>query len=125
MEAGLEHLSRGTGKNLSRFVATIEPYYRSMEVAKRVAALAAELEVGEVLAVANKVRDDGDRKAIADFCAAHSLELAGEIPFDPRLLEAERAGKTPIDFDPHSPAVRAIEGLADRLSRPAGPQPVR
>ena len=61
MEAGLEHLSRGTGKHLSAFVATIEPYYRSMEVAGRVAALAAELGVGEVWAVANKVRDTGDR----------------------------------------------------------------
>jgi len=67
MEAGLEHLSRGTGRNLSRFVATIEPYYRSMEVAKRVAALAAELGISEVLAVANKVRDAGDRKAITEF----------------------------------------------------------
>ncbi len=116
MEAGLEHLSRGTGKHLSRFVATIEPYYRSMEVARRVAALATELGIGDVIAVSNKVRDDGDRKAIADFCAAHALELAGEIPFDSSLLEAERAGKTPIDFDPNSPAVRAIEQLADTLS---------
>ncbi|MFN2433208.1 MAG: cobyrinic acid a,c-diamide synthase, partial [Gemmatimonadota bacterium] len=43
MEAGLEHLSRGTGKHVSRFVAVLEPYYRSMETARRVAALAEEL----------------------------------------------------------------------------------
>ncbi|MBA3341456.1 MAG: hypothetical protein H0T48_06430 [Gemmatimonadaceae bacterium] len=116
MEAGLEHLSRGTGRHLSRFVATIEPYYRSMEIAKRVAGLAAELGIGDVFVVANKVRDEGDRKAIGEFCAAHSLKLAGEIPFDPSLLDAERAGKTPIDFDPSSPAVKAIEKLADTLA---------
>ncbi|MEJ7760678.1 MAG: hypothetical protein WKF55_13925 [Gemmatimonadaceae bacterium] len=121
MEAGLEHLSRGTGRSLSRFVATIEPYYRSMEVAKRVAALAAELGIGEVLAVANKVRDDGDRKAIAEFCKAHSLKLAGEIPYDPSLLEAERAGKTPVDYNPDAPAVKAIEQLAATLSAPIPP----
>ncbi len=115
MEAGLEHISRGTGRHLSKFVATIEPYYRSMETARRVAALAAELGIGTVLAVANKVRDDGDRKAIAEFCAVHSLELAGEIPYDAALLEAERAGKTPIDFNPRSPAVMAIEKLAVTL----------
>jgi len=118
MEAGLEHLSRGTGKSLSRFVATIEPYYRSMEVAKRVAALASELGIGDVLAVANKVRDDGDRRAIAEFCAAHSLRLAGEIPYDSSLLDAERAGRTPIDFNPDGPAVKAIERLAATLSEP-------
>ena len=115
MEAGLEHMSRGTGKHLSKFVATIEPYYRSMEIAKRVAALASELGIGEVWAVANKVRDEGDRKAIRDFCDAHSLTLAGEIPYDPTLLEAERAGKTPIDFNPAGPAVMAIEKLATAL----------
>ncbi len=115
MEAGLEHMSRGTGRHLSQFVATIEPYYRSMEVARRVAGLASELGIGEVLAVANKVRDDDDRKAIADFCTAHSLRLAGEIPFDPSLLAAERAGKTPIDYDPDCPAVKAIERFTATL----------
>ncbi|MBA3578568.1 MAG: hypothetical protein H0W42_01155 [Gemmatimonadaceae bacterium] len=119
MEAGLEHISRGTGKHLSKFVATIEPYYRSMETARRVAALASELGIGGVLAVANKVRDDGDRKAISEFCAAHSLQLAGEIPFDATLLDAERAGKTPIDYDPRSPAVQAIERLAATLETTA------
>jgi len=119
MEAGLEHISRGTGKHLSKFVATIEPYYRSMETARRVAALASELGIGEVLAVANKVRDDGDRKAISEFCTAHSLHLAGEIPFDATLLDAERAGKTPIDYDPGSPAVQAIERLAATLETTA------
>jgi len=119
MEAGLEHMSRGTGRHLSKFVATIEPYYRSMEVAKRVAALATELGIPEVLAVANKVRDDSDRRAIAEFCAAHSLKLAGEIPYDPSLLAAERAGQTPIDFDPSCPAVRAIQELAATLGAPA------
>jgi len=115
MEAGLEHLSRGTGRHLSRFVATIEPYYRSMEIAKRVAGLAAELGISDVFVVANKVRDEGDRKAIAEFCAAHSLTLAGEIPYDASLLEAERAGMTPIDFNPDSLAVKAIGRLADTL----------
>ncbi len=118
MEAGLEHLSRGTGKHLSKFIATIEPYYRSMEVANRVTALARELGIEDVVAVSTKVRDDADRKAIADYCSAHSMVLAGEIPYDPRLLEAERNGKTPIDFDPSSPAVKAIERLADSLIGP-------
>ncbi len=115
MEAGLEHLSRGTGRHLSRFVATIEPYYRSMEVARRVSNLASELGITDVLAVSNKVRDEGDRKAIADFCSAHGIRLVCEIPYDPSVVEAERAGQTPIDFAPDSPAVRAIGQLADTL----------
>lgn len=117
MEAGLEHLSRGTGKHLSRFVATIEPYYRSMEIARRVAALANEMGISDVLAVANKVRDDGDRSAIEAFCKTHGLRLVAEIPHDPSLLQAERAGSTPIDYAPDGPAVSAIRKLADTLLR--------
>ena len=115
MEAGLEHLSRGTGRHVSRFVAVLEPYYRSMETARRVAALAAELGIVDVVALANKVRDDSDRRAIAEFCAAHGLRLVGEIPYDPTLVEAERVGTPPIDHDPTSPAVSAIRELAGSL----------
>ncbi|MGI8843887.1 MAG: AAA family ATPase, partial [Gemmatimonadaceae bacterium] len=43
MEAGLEHLSRGTGRHVSLFLAVVEPYYRSMETARRIVELAAEL----------------------------------------------------------------------------------
>jgi len=92
MEAGLEHLSRGTGRHVSRLVAVLEPYYRSMETARNVTALAAELGITDVVVVANKVRDEGDRTAIADFCRAHVMRLAGEVPFDGSLAEVERGG---------------------------------
>src|SRR5829696_4213149 len=80
MEAGLEHLSRGTGKHVSRLVAVLEPYYRSMETARNVVALATELGVPDVVVVANKVRDAADRSAITEFCQAHGMRLVGEVP---------------------------------------------
>jgi CO dehydrogenase maturation factor len=111
MEAGLEHLSRGTGRHVSRLVAVLEPYYRSMETARNVTALASELGIGDVLVVANKVRDTADGNAIRDFCRNHGMKLVGEIPYDPGLSEAERSGEAPIDAIPNTPAVRAIESL--------------
>ena len=116
MEAGLEHLSRGTGRHLSRFVAVLEPYYRSMETARRVAQLAAELGIADVVVLANKVRDDADRRAIAEFCAAHGLTLAGEIPYDPTLVETERRGLPPVEQEPPGAAVASIRALADVLT---------
>jgi len=116
MEAGLEHLSRGTGRHVSRIVAVLEPYYRSMETARNVASLARDLGVTDVVVVANKVRDDGDRDAIADFCRAHDMRLVGEVPFDGELAAVERRGGAPIDDAPDSPAVRAIRDLTVRLS---------
>ena len=123
MEAGLEHLSRGTGKHVSRLVAVLEPYYRSMETARNVAALANELGISDVVVVANKVRDDADRSAIAEFCRAHAMRLVGEVPYDGQLAEVERRGAAPIDAAPESPAVRAIEALAGPLASDA-PMPM-
>lgn len=115
MEAGLEHLSRGTGRHLGKIVAVLEPYYRSMETASRVNDLARELGVAEVVVVSNKVRDEADRAAIDEFCARRALTLLGEIPHDPALAEAERSGKAPIEHAPDSPAMRAVRALAGRL----------
>lgn len=115
MEAGLEHLSRGTGKHVSRFLAVVEPYYRSMETARRVVDLAGELGISDVGAVLNKVRNSADRDAVAAFCTAHHMKIAGEIPYDPELADAERVGQPPLDFNPGSPCVVAIRQLATDL----------
>jgi CO dehydrogenase maturation factor len=117
MEAGLEHLSRGTGRHVSRFLAVVEPYYRSMETARRIADLAAELGVREVHAVTNKIRNDADREAVTRFCLAHGLPVLAEIPYDERLAEAERAGQSPVDHDGTGTALAAIDRLADCLLR--------
>lgn len=115
MEAGLEHLSRGTGKHVSRFLAVVEPYYRSMETARRVSDLARELGIAEVSAILNKVRTAADRDAVAEFCAAHKMTIAGEIPYDPALADAERAGQPPLDFCPGTASVTAMRKLANDL----------
>ena len=58
MEAGLEHLSRGTGRHVDTLVVMMEPYYRALETARRTAELGGELGIDRVVAVANKIRDD-------------------------------------------------------------------
>jgi CO dehydrogenase maturation factor len=115
MEAGLEHLSRGTGKHVSRFLAVVEPYYRSMETARRVAELAAELGISDVGAVLNKVRNQADRDAVASYCASHHMKIVGDIPYDAGLADAERAGQPPLDYSPDSASVAAMRRLAADL----------
>lgn len=117
MEAGLEHMSRGTGRHVSSFIAVLEPYYRSMETVRRISELAAELGIGDVQVVTNKVRNDEDRTVLGAYCAAHNLRVIGEIPYDTSLLDAERAARPPVDFAPDSPAVNAVRALAAHLTR--------
>jgi CO dehydrogenase maturation factor len=116
MEAGLEHLSRGTARHVSCLLAVMEPYYRSMETARLTCQLGAGLGIARLAVVANKVRDEEDRNAIARYCETHSLPLVGHIPYDTALLEAERSGVAPFDHAAGSPAIVAVEALAALLA---------
>jgi CO dehydrogenase maturation factor len=66
--------------------------------------------------VANKVRDDSELAAVREFAEKHDLEIVGVVPYDEKLLEAERAEKAPLDFDPDAPAVQAIASIARSVS---------
>ena len=120
MEAGLEHLSRGTVRHVDTLLTVIEPYFKSMETAARMTDLGRELGLSRVYAVANKVRTDEDRDALAEFCAQRGLELIATIPEDEAIKKADRLGKAPLDHDPAGAAVTAIDGLARELNSPNG-----
>lgn len=114
-EASPEHLSRGTAKYADVMLAVVEPYFKSLETGRRMAALANDLGLERVYLLANKVRDDGDLEAVREFAAAHDLELIGSVPFDEQMPGAERAESAPLDFAPGAPAVEAIGLLAESL----------
>jgi CO dehydrogenase maturation factor len=116
MEAGLEHLSRGTTRHVDAILAVAEPYYRSLETARRVCELAAELGIGRVGVVANKVRDEQEDEAIRSYVERHGLRLVGTVPFDPAAMEADRAAAGLLDVGTaDGPAVRALGELTDSL----------
>ncbi len=116
MEAGLEHLSRGTGRHVDTLVVVLEPYYKALEIGRRAAELGKELGVSRVLAVANKLRDKEDEGAVREYARAHNLVIAGEIPLDDDIRKGDLAGRAPIDLT-RSPAIAAITSLASRLVR--------
>jgi len=126
MEAGLENLKRGTARNVDLMLIVAEPYYRSLEAAMRTHELSEELAIPFIRVVANKVRNDEDRKAIETFCSQHGMTIIGAVPQDEGLMEAERQAKSPYDFAPEGAAVTAIRCIADEIdalavSRPGGP----
>ena len=116
MEAGLEHLKRGTAANVDTMLVVIEPYYRSLEAGERTASLAKELEIPNIFMVANKVKTDADKAAIDQFCQKHDLPIIGYIPLEEKFMEAERQEKAPIDFDSKSPGAKAIYNISLKLA---------
>lgn len=116
MEASIEHLSRGTPGEVDRLLVVVEPYYRALETAGRIAPLARELGIPSVLAIANKIRDEEDARLIRDYCRAHGIELAIEIAFDEDVRNADRQGRSLIDAAPDATTVRAVRELAHALA---------
>lgn len=115
MEASPEHLSRGTARHVDALLLVAEPYFRSLETVRRMAELAAELPIPRVGVVGNKLRDDADREAVAAFCERHDLELLAEVPWDDRVLDADRDRVPLAEATPGSAAVGAIRQLVGLL----------
>ena len=115
MEAGLEHLKRGTLEHADVLLVVVEPYFKSLEAAGRVAELARNLGVPRVVAVANKVQSARDETAIREFCATKDLQVAAIVPFDDDVAEAERQGRAPLDLAPDAAAVAAVREIVAML----------
>ncbi len=115
MEASPEHLSRGTVRHVDAVALVAEPYYRSLETVRRMAALVAELPVERVVVVANKVRSPQDEAAISEFCDRHGFELAGTVPWSDEVVAADSRRVAVIDWPAAGPVVAAVSALAARL----------
>ena len=115
MEAGLEHLKRGTLEHAETLLIVVEPYFKSLEACGRIAELGRNLGVPEVYAIGNKVQSDRDEAAIRAYCANQDLAILAVIPFDQNVAEAEREGVAVLDHSPDAAAVAAIRVLAATL----------
>ncbi|MDQ3647096.1 MAG: hypothetical protein M3433_00645 [Actinomycetota bacterium] len=114
-EASPEHLSRGTAQYADAMLLVVEPYFKSLETGRRMAALAKDLGLERVALIANKMRGESDLEAVREFAEKHELEVGGIIPYDDLMPAAERAGSSPLDFAPEGPAVTAIHQIARGL----------
>lgn len=121
MEASPEHLARGTARNADLLLLIAEPYFRSLESVRRQAELAAELPIGRVEVVANKVRTGADREAIAEFCDRHGLSMVGAVPWSDAVTAADARAVPLVDaVDLDGAAfIDAVQQLTLRLSIPA------
>jgi CO dehydrogenase maturation factor len=113
MYAGTEHLGRGTAQAVDAFMIVVEPSARSLSTAKQMEQLARDLHIEHLYLLANRIRNDDDRRYIADHGPV--LPLLGELPEDPAVLEADRMG---VPVYEHAPQLlREAERVVAELER--------
>lgn len=114
MEAGLEHLARGTTEDVDQFIVVIEPGARSVQTYKNVKRLATELGVSKVNVVANKVRNEADEEFITSHIAAE--DLLGMIHYNEDVITADRQGVSPYDMSVDATEeIRIIKNKIDNM----------
>ena len=111
MEAGLEHLGRGTTEGMDQFIVVIEPGARSVQTYRNVKRLAEELGVKKVRVVANKIRDESDEAFVKD--RIPESDLLGFVHYNPEIMNADREGVSPYDFS--QTAVDEIKKIKEKL----------
>lgn len=94
-------------------VVVVEATSKSLEVGRRAAVAVREAELGRLVVVANRIRDEQDAARVR--AAFPGLDGVVLLPDDPAIVAAERAGVAPLDAAPDAPAVRALIALAQRL----------
>jgi CO dehydrogenase maturation factor len=112
MEAGIEHLTRGTVKAVDMLIIVVEPGRRSIETAQTVVKLAGDLGLKKMAVVANKIRNAADREFIQN--SLPGIEILGYISYNPAVTEADLAGKTVFSEVPE--VVKEIEGIYLKLT---------
>jgi CO dehydrogenase maturation factor len=112
MEAGLGTLSRMVKGHVDYVLLITEPTPKSIEVARRAAALARERDVGQVLVIANRIHSADDLEMVRQGLPSEEILV---VPEDRAIEDADREARAPIDAAPEAPGVQALMAVAHRL----------
>ncbi len=85
MEAGIEHLGRGTALGVDLMVVVVEASVTSLETARRVKKLAGDLGIRNVRVVGNRVRTPEEKAFISGSLGPE--DLMGFVDYSPEILK--------------------------------------
>lgn len=111
MEAGLEHLGRGTAGMVDYFIVVTEPGARSLQTYRRIKHLAGDLGVKKVYVVGNKVRSESDREYIQE--RVDEDDLLGFISYSNEVIDADKREGSP--FETGETVTREIELIKEKI----------
>lgn len=115
-EAGLEHLSRRTMRDVDTLIVVSDPTMRGIKTAGVIREISDKLEIsfGKIYLILNKA-DDEERAFFEDKIKEVGVELIGVVPQDANVKAFDKIGKPLIDLPDDSPAVVAVRDIVERL----------
>jgi CO dehydrogenase maturation factor len=98
MEAGLEHLGRGTARAVDKMIVIVEPGRRSIETAHEIQRLSQEMKIKNLYIVGNKIRSEKDKNFLLHNMT--NFTFLGFLPFNESIIEADLDDRPPYELNP-------------------------
>jgi CO dehydrogenase maturation factor len=114
LEAGVEHIGRGTARQVDALLIVADSNLKSLEIAKHIYDLASKAGMQHLYLVGNRVMNPMQEEAIRRFAEENELPVLALIPFDTKITEADMLGETPLKHTEIS-AVQAIDNICETL----------
>jgi len=116
-EAGMEHLSRRTTRDVDLLLVVSDASVRGITAAKRVKELVRELDTKvRRMALVLNMAPEVVPPELASAAADTGLELAGVLPRDPLVAEYDAQGKPLVQLPPDSAVRRAVAAIAAKVA---------
>ena len=115
-EAGMEHISRLTTKNVDLLVLVSDPSWRGIQACRRLKDLANQLNIvtGRVVLLVNRVAN-GLSDRTKEEIASQGMDLAGLIPQDALVADYDSQGHPTYTLPGDSAALQAVQDIFSRL----------
>lgn len=115
-EAGLEHLSRRTTRDVDVMLVLLDTTLKSIRTALRLKKIAEEIDIDvkKLINIANKIPEGAEEMVIAE-AKKYNLEIAEVIPFDTLIQEYDFKGMPIVDLPDNAPSVVVVRQIVERI----------
>ena len=116
MEAGLEHLSRRTERDVDFMLITSDPSKMGLETARRIKELVKEVQikVDRICLVGNMIPSESST-TFTEEAYKRGLDVVGIMPFDPELSTYNIQGRSLLELPDSSGSYISLEAIARKL----------
>ncbi len=111
MEAGIEHLGRGTCESVDILIVVIEPGKRSVQTALAVKKMALDLGIKSLYIVLNKISSQEERDIL--YLSLKDFNVLGELPFSQKVKDSDLKNYSPCYSDTNFQ--NAIASIAEKI----------
>jgi len=119
LEAGVEHIGRGTARQVDDLLIVVDSNMKSLEIAKHIYDLAAAADMKRLHLIGNRVMDDTQKQAIQSFADLNGMPVLAYVPWDQKVIESDMLGVTPLK-NKAAVAVKAIDDICELLLKRKG-----